>query len=180
MKLYVMRHGRTAWNEKGIIQGWAKNRLSEYGKQQVRAVAEQFKDVKIDIIFSSPLMRAIQTANLMNEYHKVKIIRDDRIIEKKKGTLTGRNKSSLSAEEQRLRKENPKYFGEEEVEEIYARVLDFVNYLKKNFGNKNILVVLHGLVCTMFDYINKFENFDKDKFSALNEYENAELRELVF
>ena len=55
MEIYVMRHGRTIWNEKHICQGRSQNRLSKFGKSQVEEQATKYKDVKIDYIFSSPL-----------------------------------------------------------------------------------------------------------------------------
>ncbi|MBP3630184.1 MAG: histidine phosphatase family protein, partial [Clostridia bacterium] len=71
MKVYVMRHGKTVWNEKNRIQGLSRNRLSKTGDELVKIVAERYKNVQFDVIFASPLMRTMQTANIMNSYHNV-------------------------------------------------------------------------------------------------------------
>ena len=99
MKIYILRHGETVWNFKGITQGRSNNRLSSNGKEQVEKIAIDYKDVKFDEIFVSPLMRTIQTANIMNKYHNKKLIRDERIIEIDQGKFTGRRKDSFTPEE---------------------------------------------------------------------------------
>ena len=81
MEIFVMRHGKTVWNEKCITQGRTQNRLSKQGKIDAEKQAVNFKNEKIDLIFASPLMRTMQTANIMNKYHGVKILKDNRIIE---------------------------------------------------------------------------------------------------
>ena len=81
MKIYLMRHGQTVWNKIGIIQGYSRNRLSAEGKNQVEIKAQKYKDVNFDFIISSPLCRTIQTSNIMNKYHNVKVIKDERIVE---------------------------------------------------------------------------------------------------
>ena len=64
-----MRHGTTVWNEKGITQGRSSNMLSQSGKALTEQAANMLKDVQIDVIFASPLMRTMQTANIINKYH---------------------------------------------------------------------------------------------------------------
>ena len=51
MNIYIVRHGTTVWNQKGISQGHSQNRLSESGKQLVIQTANKHKDTKFDIIF---------------------------------------------------------------------------------------------------------------------------------
>ena len=103
MNLYVMRHGRTNWNEKGIIQGRRNNMLSKTGKEQVENTAQMYKDVKFDVIICSPIKRTMQTANIVNKYHNVKIIKDEDIIEVDQGDFAGRLNSSLT-EQERIKK----------------------------------------------------------------------------
>lgn len=52
-------------------------------------MALKYKDTKFDIIFCSPLMRTIQTANIINKFHNVKIVKDERLIEIDQGIFTG-------------------------------------------------------------------------------------------
>lgn len=61
-RLYIIRHGETKWNIEEIFRGRNDIPLNEVGLKQAQLLAEYFKDKKIDRIFSSPLLRAIQTA----------------------------------------------------------------------------------------------------------------------
>lgn len=60
--LYLIRHGESAWNEQGRVQGWGDPRLSREGLAQARAVARRFRAIPLQRIYTSPLARARQTA----------------------------------------------------------------------------------------------------------------------
>ena len=62
MRLILVRHGQTDWNLKHLMQGMTDIPLNETGKMQAFNVKEKLKNVKLDICFSSPLSRAIETA----------------------------------------------------------------------------------------------------------------------
>ena len=61
-QLILVRHGETVHNVAGIAQGWGDSELSERGQQQVARLAEQVRHYEPDAIYSSPLMRAMTTA----------------------------------------------------------------------------------------------------------------------
>ena len=96
MKLYVMRHGTSIWNEQGKTQGRSNNRLSENGKKIIEKTANQLKNIKFDIMFCSPLMRAVQSANILRKKLKCKKIKDNRIIEIDQGIFTGKIYNQLT------------------------------------------------------------------------------------
>lgn len=172
MEIYVMRHGETVWNAIGKIQGYSKNRLSKLGKNQVEEVANKFKGKKIDYIFSSPLMRTMQTSNIMNKTLQTKIIRDNRIIERNKGILARRMKNTLTDKVKIDREVNPKAYGIETYKEIDERVGDFLQYLTKNFSNKKILIVTHaGIAGNIVKYF--LPNSEEISFK------NAEIRKIL-
>ena len=58
MELYIVRHGKTYWNNERKIQGWADIDLTEEGRRVACESAEGMKDIPFDHIFSSPLKRA--------------------------------------------------------------------------------------------------------------------------
>ena len=176
MKVYVMRHGTTVWNEKGITQGRSRNRLSEKGKTLVLDAALKFKDVSFDIIFASPLMRTVQTANIMNRYHSAKIIKDNRLIEIDQGIFTGKSKVNLSEEEKQLMFSHSKECGMESYESVYERIFEFVNELKQNKIYTNILVVTHNVCASLMEEIisQKSDNMPKD--GSLRSFNNAEVK----
>lgn len=178
--LFIMRHGETLWNKKGIHQGRSKNRLSALGKEQVNAAAKRFKKGDIDEIFSSPMMRTMQTANIMNKILKVKIVRDERLAEIDKGVLTGRKISSLTEEERKLQKENPHALKMEAVEDVLKRVESFFQQLK-TMKDKNILIVTHGIVAFMLEklVLNKKHEALSYYETTSNKYSNAEIRKFT-
>lgn len=179
MNLYVMRHGTTIWNEKGITQGRTNNRLSKQGKLLTENVAEKLKDIKLDVIVSSPLMRTIQTANIINKYHNVKVIKDINLIEIDQGIFSGRKKSSLSEKEQLLRNTRSKQAGMETYEECFDRIKFFVENIKQKYNYKNILVVTHNCCATFIEDVinNKEINFNNNIF--LRNFKNAEVKKFI-
>lgn len=65
--IYLIRHASTEWNEKQLWQGVVDTELSGNGIKQAESIAKYFidNDIKIDIMFSSPMKRAIQTAQII-------------------------------------------------------------------------------------------------------------------
>lgn len=72
-KIYLFRHGETDWNKKGINQGQADIELNKTGLDQAKSNAEMLKDFGIQYIYSSPLKRALKTAQILAEKINVEI-----------------------------------------------------------------------------------------------------------
>ena len=79
MKVFVTRHGQTSWNALGKIQGKTDIELNETGKNQARETGEAIKNEHIDIIISSPLKRAKETAQIINKNFNVEITAEGRV-----------------------------------------------------------------------------------------------------
>jgi len=119
MKLYLIRHGQSKANEQGYHQGkgdiWQDTSLTKKGKEQTEIVADRLETEPIDIIYSSDLKRAKQTAKIIGKKKKIKIKYDKRLREK---------------------------LDEESTELFIERVKSFFNEIRNK--KKNILVVSHG------------------------------------
>ena len=89
MLLYIIRHGETAWNALGKIQGTADIPLNENGINLAKQTAEQLKDVPFDAAISSPLMRAYKTAEIILGDRDIPIETDKRIQEIDFGDMEG-------------------------------------------------------------------------------------------
>lgn len=176
MKIYVMRHGTTVWNEQKITQGRSQNRLSKNGKCLVEEVAKKYKNAKFDVIFSSPLMRTIQTANIMNKYHNTKIVKDERIIEINQGIFTGRCKKSFTEEEKLLRKRRDASCGMENYESVFNRTKDFLLKLKQQKTYDNVLIITHAVPARLLEKIICKEAIDFADHDDLHNYKNAEIK----
>ncbi len=157
MNVYLLRHGETAANKEGRIQGRIDIPLNDYGIELAEVTRDgiQKEGIRFDKIYSSPLIRAVQTATIVRgdrEPHQ--IILDDRIMEMafgkgeslfikdiKEKPEHGNLKNCFSAPSKYIAKD-----GAESYEEILARAKDFLeNEIKPLEGTcKNVLVVCHG------------------------------------
>ncbi len=91
VKIILVRHGETEWNKIKRIQGGDSDTpLSETGKQQAKALAARLKDEKITAIFSSPLQRALNTAQAIAAVHQLEVTALPSLKEIKAGEWEGR------------------------------------------------------------------------------------------
>ena len=65
MRLYIMRHGETAWNVRRLFQGHSDIPLNENGIALAEVTADGLRDVPFDLAYTSPLRRARQTAEII-------------------------------------------------------------------------------------------------------------------
>ena len=89
MKLYLIRHGETGWNRVQRLQGLRDVPLNGRGVRQARRLADQFRDVPIAAVFSSPLARARQTASLISGRGQWPVVIEDDLREIDHGSCTG-------------------------------------------------------------------------------------------
>ena len=99
MEIYIVRHGETLWNRDKRLQGSTNIELSDYGRELAIKTGNALSDVRIDKIFSSPLIRAYETAELIRNNRDIEIITDERIKELNFGDFEGQNFSELIANE---------------------------------------------------------------------------------
>lgn len=146
MNLYIVRHGQTDWNIQGRIQGSTDIELNSTGINQAKQTAELLKNIDFKAIFSSPLKRTIDTAKIINEYHNINILKDDRIIERNFGNFEGtinvlKDISDYLDYEKNLNTNNV-----ESIKDLFKRIENFLFdiYNKYKNTNSNILIVTHG------------------------------------
>ena len=174
MNILVTRHGETDWNLLKKIQGRVDNELNEKGISQARETKEKLKDEKIDLIICSPLKRTRQTADIINEGRNIEIIYDEDIIERDFGEFEGCDVSELDKVDfwnplndfSSLRAEN--------VNDLFKRINNFLEKIKKEYPDKRILIVTHGGVSIpIYCYFNEIENDKKLYFYSLKNCEVA-------
>lgn len=137
-----VRHGETDWNKEGKVQGLTDNPLNQTGINQAKELAKKLNPQDYDLIITSPLKRAQETAEILNETLGLELIVEKNLIERNFGNREGKraaNKTASSEKELaqlRLSTKN----GEESWESVGKRVREvYSNYL-----GKRILVVGHG------------------------------------
>ena len=90
MKVYYVRHGQTDWNLARRMQGGGTEKdLNETGLKQAEETRKELENVNYDIVIRSPMHRAEQTAEIINQGRNVPIIVDERMRERKLGELEG-------------------------------------------------------------------------------------------
>ena len=152
MRLILVRHGKTDWNESGRCQGISDVPLNTAGEKQAEKVAFSLKDESIDRIYSSNLARAKTTAEKIAAYHSIDVhIRDD-LREMDQGIFEGldfsyiREKYSDVLEHWRKDPETLQLPGGESLKGVQQRALDAIADIKNRFGSQNIVVVSHNMV----------------------------------
>ena len=81
MKLYVIRHGETTWNTQARLQGMSDIPLNDNGVSLARKTGEAMRDIPFTRIYTSPLKRAVQTAELVAGGRQIPVVIEDRIRE---------------------------------------------------------------------------------------------------
>ncbi len=153
MRLYIIRHGETEWNKVKRLQGQTDIPLAEEGIRLARETGKGMREEPIDLVISSPLTRAVQTAELLTEGRNIPILTDDRIIEISFGEWEGQcilESDVLPSDFRRLFYEEPLNCmcppGGETFDEVRKRTGDFYRSLCENpeYKDKNILISTHG------------------------------------
>ena len=97
MNLYVVRHGEVPSNKEKIISGWNNETLTEKGIRQAKEIKEQLENIKFDYVYSSPVTRAKQTAEIIMP--DMNIIYDPRLAERNPGKMIGKSRDEIDKNE---------------------------------------------------------------------------------
>jgi len=161
MKLYVTRHGRTQWNDENRICGISDIPLVERGIEQARTLAKETADKHIDRIICSPLLRAVQTAQIVSEACGAPVTSDRRLIEQNYGIYEGQQHSNpdFLANKRDLSRPYPQ--GESQLQ-LAARVFGLLEEIKRLCPGQTVLLVSHGAVCRMIHAY--FNSMSTDEF----------------
>ena len=152
MKIYITRHGETQWNVKGLMQGWKDSELTEKGIDNAKRLGERLKDINFDVIYSSPLKRAVDTAKYINGEKNTKIVLVESLKEMGVGVWEGMEHSKvkeLYPEQHTNFWERPHLFKPQENGESFEEVLMRVKKVWQdiiNAGGDNVLIVTHAVV----------------------------------
>lgn len=186
MKFFITRHGQTEWNALGRLQGRKDIELNEVGREQALITGKKIKDEKIDIIITSPLKRARETAEIINKQFDVEIVEDDRLMERCYGDFEGITKTELKERKKQYPEiddacnylKNINIFNMETMQDLCARIYEFLDEITTKYKDENVLIVTHGsasipIKCYFMKYpLEKL--VDREKIKGL---ENCEVVE---
>jgi broad specificity phosphatase PhoE len=160
MKIYAIRHGQTDLNSEGRIQGRKSDpSLNKLGRKQAREIAETLSSKGIDLIITSPMKRAMETAEIIAEHLKIgkdKIISGARLYERDFGDYEGKPMAEVDINSLRRWTDNAPIPNGETIRELASRIFGFLDdSLERFYDKKAILFVVHGHVLrTMYWYFN--------------------------
>jgi len=179
---FILRHGEARSNKENFVSSWPekrKNPLTKRGKKQIEKIIPELKRKKIDLIFSSDLLRTKQTAEIIAKGLKIKTKFDKRLRELKAGVFNGisvKNWREFFVKSERFIKRPPQG---ENWEDIKKRMVDFLNDIDKKYKNKNILIISHGdPLFLLRGAINKFSKKEILKNVNKLELNTGEFRRL--
>ncbi|MFW5991547.1 MAG: histidine phosphatase family protein [Candidatus Nanoarchaeia archaeon] len=150
MILYITRHGKTDNNREGYpFNGREDVPLNQEGRLQVYKLSRRLKDSHIDIIYTSPMKRTMETAKIINAFHKAKIKKDKRLKEVNFGIFDGKSLGYIKKNHYEIYKEREKdkfnYIipEGESYRHAYQRAKEILGKIR-NGDKGNIMVVTHG------------------------------------
>ena len=149
----VVRHGETDWNISGILQGWTDVPINDVGRRQARELGEAFAGAGFASVWTSPLIRSSETAQIVAELLGLPApVAHEGLKERHFGAVQGVPKAELGETnevllQQILRRNPAAHFEEgETMDEFADRVLGAVLEIGVRHGGERVLVVTHGWV----------------------------------
>ena len=182
VEIYLVRHGKTDWNEKGWMQGHTDIELNAEGIAQAEELKNIFDASKMDVCFASPMKRAKKTAEILVD-GKLDIVFDERLIERGFGEYEGTKPDMDLLKRHWDYKLNDSEKGVESLQDCIKRAEGFLEYVKENCQGKKVLIVSHGctikamhFICEGYDentdFLSFFPHNSKVYSYKLNEGEN--------
>ena len=146
--IYIIRHGQTEKNRVRLLQGRSDIPLNEEGKKQAGCVRDWFQSqgITFDMVYSSPLQRAVETAHIITDTCPVRI--DQRLIEMDYGPYEGMDLTKPLPEVALFFSDfvrNPAPTGMEPLEEVVRRAGSIMKDIKEGSRENNILVSTHAI-----------------------------------
>ena len=146
--IFLARHGETDWNNQRRWQGHADRPLNDVGREQARELAETLAGRTIDVVYSSDLIRAHETARIVADRLALPIEVDVGLREVDVGDWSGRAHDEVENADpegfRRWQQGGKGWSGGETYEEMGSRVVGTVLRLAESHPGKTILIVSHG------------------------------------
>jgi len=174
-EIYIIRHGLTESNKKKIYAGWNDECLCEEGVVTLFEIGRKLKEFKIQRIFSSPIWRALQSAEVINSFLNNRIEIEKNLKEMKMGRWEGLSENEVAERfpsEWKIWNSRPselKIDGRETLEELKIRVLNGIRRISDDLDSSRILAVTHvAIIRVLMIYYNNWALDDYRKIEVPN------------
>lgn len=176
-RLYLIRHAQAQEISTGCFRGGWTASLSARGQEQIKFLARRCKEYGIQAIYSSPLIRAYETAKAVNEYYHLPIFLKKEIIEIDGGRFEGHSFADLPQlfpREFDLWENDPAHFtapGGESMKQVYQRMQRGIEAILQENQGKTIAVFSHG--CAIRNYQCFLHGWGVEKINEIGWCENT-------
>lgn len=146
-EIYLVRHGETDWNAEGRFQGTTDVPLNDAGRRQAARLAAGLRAVPLTAAYTSPLLRAADTARAILEGRDLPLFAVEELREVHYGEWQGRLPAEVDAETEARWRRDPwsvRFPGGETLEEVAARAVPAIQALMARHAGGRILVSGHG------------------------------------
>lgn len=166
-RVYIVRHCEAQGNKDGRFQGKIDSGISENGIAQLKLLEEKFKNIHLDAIYSSPLKRAVFTADAVNKYHGLEIRLNNELREIDGGEFEGNKWKDLPAlfpESTKLWVNEPALFYThtgESMKDVYNRVTSALKSIVVAQQDRTVAIVSHGCSIRNMICYAKYKSIEK-------------------
>jgi phosphoserine phosphatase len=170
--IVLIRHGETDWNVDGRYQGQADPSLNAKGIQQAHTLAKDIKRANMQLLYSSPLLRASQTADILANKLGLPLYFEQRLMEIHQGDWQTRLRGEIEAlypdlfkrwETQPWQVTPP---GGESLDQVKARVDQVIDDLVRTHPGQKLGIVTHRIPIALVKM--RFQNLDLDIVRTLH------------
>lgn len=148
-RVYLVRHGQTAWNVGEIFRGRADIPLDETGKREVHLAGETLKDETLHAVYSSPLSRSMETAENIAKFHDISVTPLDAIVDISYGEWEGLENQEVQRKYPELHAlwlsepHKVRFPGGESLDEVRSRTMAALEDLLGKHEDENFALVAH-------------------------------------
>ena len=176
-RIVLIRHGETDWNAENLVLGRTDMPLNSIGKMQAAECAKRVaKNAGISVIYTSPLTRAVETAEAVAAQTGCEIRTDGRLIEHNFGIFEGVPRDDPDYQAAK-REYFARYPGGESFLDVAARAYEFLAFLKEAHPDDTVAVVTHGGVGRVIT--SYFQDMSNEEFVSFT-MKNCEFRIFEF
>ena len=171
MNLIVIRNTEAPSNVNYVVGGRSDESLTKKGIFQAKALRKKLEKINYDVIITSPVNRAVETANIVN-YKNIPIIKDERITERDSGDLLLKDRNLVNKTEWNSMKKLRTDDNAETLLALVKRTNDFVEEIRKKYENKIVLIVTHNSISRALWMIKNGKGKNKEEINMY--YHNSE------
>ena len=151
MRVVLIRHGHTDWNEEGVFRGRIDIGLNKKGRRQADIIGRRLRNVHLDAVYSSPLSRAVETAQRIASHHGMEVQLCEELVDIDFGRWQGMKLEDVRkqyTDVYRLWETAPHRVRIPEAEtfdDVRIRLLTGLNEILRLHADGTVALVSHGL-----------------------------------